>query len=236
MRASAITIPVASTRASRLAALIAEPDLDRETAPVLLFLHGKGEAGSSAGTLPLVCLYQTPPFQAILGRLPGTLVIAPQAPPIPSLDDWNWRDYVMGLAEFLADRFARRRVVATGFSRGGLGVLQLISARPDLVQACGAVDPQPARDREEMNAILASPALDARTWLRYGEFRNRDDAWKSFSSSLINRLPEGNRDTTDLPHAEMAVQAYRGSPLTAGGNKKNLYDFLGLEFQPALPP
>jgi hypothetical protein len=236
MRASTITIPVASTRANRLPALVVEPDLDQDTAPVLLFLHGKGEAGSSAGTLPLVCLYQTPPFQAILGRIPGTLVIAPQAPPIPSLDDWNWRDYVMGLAEFLADRYARRRVGATGFSRGGLGVLQLISACPDQVQACGAVDPQPARDREEMNAILASPALDARAWLRYGEFRNRDDAWKSFSSRLINRLPEGNRDTADLPHVEMAVQAYCGFPLTAGVSKRHLYDFLGLEFQTALPP
>jgi pimeloyl-ACP methyl ester carboxylesterase len=236
MWASTITIPVASTRANRLAALVVEPDLGQDTAPILLFLHGKGEAGSSVSTLPLVCLHQTPPFQAILGRIPGTLVIAPQAPPIPSLDDWNWRDYVMGLAEFLADRYARRRVVATGFSRGGLGVLQLISACPDLVQACGAVDPQPARDREEMNAILASPALDARAWLRYGEFRNRDDAWKSFSSRLIDRLPEGNRDTADLPHVEMAVQAYCGSPLTAGGSKRNLYDFLGLEFQTALPP
>jgi pimeloyl-ACP methyl ester carboxylesterase len=234
MRVSTITIPVKASRISQLVTLVVEPDLDSDTAPVLLFLHGKGEAGSSLGTLPLVCVYQTPPFQAILGRLPGTLVIAPQAPPVPSLDDWNWREYVAGLAEFLANRYAKRRVVATGFSRGGLGVLQLISAYPDLVQACGAVDPQPARDREEMDGILSSPALDARTWLRYGEFRHRDEAWKNFSSLLHDRLPEGNRDTADFSHVKLAVEAYSGSQLAAGGNKKNLYDFLRIEFRSAV--
>ena len=88
MRADTVTIPVASAGVSQLSALVVEPDLDQDS-PVLLFLHGKGEAGSSLGALPLVCFHQTPPFQAILGRLPGTLVIAPQAPPVPSSDDWN---------------------------------------------------------------------------------------------------------------------------------------------------
>src|SRR3984893_16502334 len=120
MRASCLTIPVASAGASRLSALLVEPDLDKDAAPVLLFLHGRGEAGSSLGALPLVCVHQTPPFQAILGRLPGALVIAPQAPPIPSWDDWNWRDYTMGLAEFLSERYAGRRIVASGVSPGGL--------------------------------------------------------------------------------------------------------------------
>jgi pimeloyl-ACP methyl ester carboxylesterase len=233
MRASCLTIPVASAGASRLSALLVEPDLDKDAAPVLLFLHGRGEAGSSLGALPLVCVHQTPPFQAILGRLPGALVIAPQAPPIPSWDDWNWRDYTMGLAEFLSERYARRRIVASGFSRGGLGILQLVSTFPDLVQAWGVVDPQPPRDREEMDSILSSPALGARGWLRYGEYRNRSDAWKSFSSMLSERLPEVNRDTAELPHDQMAVQAYCGSPVAAGDCKKNLYDFLELKFETA---
>jgi pimeloyl-ACP methyl ester carboxylesterase len=231
MRGRILAIPVGSAEVSKLSALVIEPDLDQDTAPVLLFLHGKGEAGSSLSGLPLVCVHQTPPFQAIFGRLPGTLVIAPQAPPIPSLDDWNWRDYVMGLAEFLADRYAKRRVVATGFSRGGLGVLQLVSAYPDLVQAWGVVDPQPPRDRAETNAIISSPALAARGWLRYGEYRNRSDAWRTFSSLLCDRLPEENQDTAELPHGQMAVEAYCGAPLTPGGGKKNLYDFLGLKFE-----
>jgi pimeloyl-ACP methyl ester carboxylesterase len=235
MRADTVTIPVASAGVSQLSALVVEPDLDQDS-PVLLFLHGKGEAGSSLGALPLVCFHQTPPFQAILGRLPGTLVIAPQAPPIPSSDDWNWRDYARGLAEFLANRYAKRRLVATGFSRGGLGVLQLISTYPDLVQAWGVVDPQPPRDREEMAAILSSLALGARGWLRYGEYRDSSDARKTFSSMLCDHLPEKNRDTAGLSHVQMAVQAYCGSPLSEDRNKKNLYDFLELRFETANAP
>jgi pimeloyl-ACP methyl ester carboxylesterase len=236
MRASSLTIPVASDGARGLSALVVESDLDENAAPVLLFLHGRGEAGSSLGALPLVCVHQTPPFQAILGRLPGTLVIAPQAPPIPSWDDWNWRNYTTGLAEFLSERYAGRRIVASGFSRGGLGVLQLVSACPDLVQAWGVVDPQPPRDREEMDSILSSPAIGARGWLRYGEYRNRNDAWKRFSSLLCERLPEINRDTAELPHDQMALQAYCGSRLAAGDSKKNLYDFLNLKFKTAGTP
>ena len=124
-------------------------------------------------------------------------------------------------------------MVATGFSRGGLGVLQLVSAYPDLVQAWAVVDPQPARDQAETNAILPYPAVAEQGWLRYGFFRDRNDAWKTFSSLLLDRLPDKNRDTADLPHAEMAVQAYRGSSLSAGTGKKNLYDFLGLKFEPS---
>jgi pimeloyl-ACP methyl ester carboxylesterase len=235
MRADTVTIPVASAGVSRLSALVVEPDLDQGS-PVLLFLHGRGEAGSSLSALPLVCLHQTPPFQAILGRLPGTLVIAPQAPPLPSSDDWNWRDYAMRLAEFLTDRYAKRRVVATGFSRGGLGVLQLISTCPDLVQAWGVVDPQPPRDREETTTILSSLAAGARGWVRYGEYRNRSEAWKTFSSLLSDHLPEENRDTAELSHVQMAEQAYGGSPLSVDRNRKNLYDFLELKFETANAP
>lgn len=233
MRASTITIPLGSDGISELPALVVEPDSDQATASILLFLHGKGEAGSSLGALPLVCVHQTPPFQALFGRLPETLVIAPQAPPIPSFDDWNWREYVKALAEFLADRYAKQRVVATGFSRGGLGVLQLVSAYPDLVQAWAVVDPQPARDQAETNAVLPSPAVSERGWLRYGFFRNRNDTWKTFSSLLFDHLPEENRDTAELLHVEMAVQAYCGSSLSAGSGKKNLYTFLGLKFEPS---
>ena len=160
-------------------------------------------------------------------------MIAPQAPPIPTIDDWNWREYVKALAEFLADRYAKQRVVATGFSRGGLGVLQLVSAYRDLAQAWAVVDPQPARDPAETNTVLPGPAVTERGWLRYGLFRHRNDAWKTFSSLLFDRLPEENRDTAELQHVDMAVRTYLGSSLSAGIGKKNLYDFLGLKFAPS---
>ena len=232
MRASTVTIPVASTEVSELPALEVRPDSDPDV-PVLLFLHGMGEAGSSISELPKVCIHQTPPFQAILGRLPGTVVIAPQAPPVPNIDNWNWREYVNDLANFLAKRYSKRRIVATGFSRGGLGVLQLVSTYPELVQAWAIVDPQPARDQAETSAISRSPAVNANGWVRYGISRNRDNAWKASSSLLFDQLPEGTCDAVDLSHVEMAVQAYHGNPLSADGRKKNLYDHLGLKFEVA---
>ena len=233
MRACTISIPCSSKGVSQLPALVVEPDSGQAADSVLLFLHGKGEAGSSLSELPLVCVHQTPPFQALLGRLPETLVIAPQAPPIPTVDDWNWHEHVKALAEFLVDRYAKRRVIATGFSRGGLGILQLISAYPEVVQAWAVVDPQPARDQKELNAILPSPALAARGWLRYGSFRHRNETWKTFSSLLSDRFPEANRDTAELQHVEIAAEAYCGSLLSSGTGKKNLYDFLGLKFEPS---
>lgn len=233
MRASTITIPPASDGVPGLPAFVVEPESSQASDPILLFLHGKGEAGSTLGALPLVCIHETPPFQALLGRLPETVIVAPQAPPIPSIDDWNWREYVKTLGEFLTDRYARRRVVATGFSRGGLGILQLVSTYPDLVQGWAVVDPAPTRDQTETDAILSSPAVTERGWVRYGFFRDRDDAWQTFSSLLFDRIPNKNCDTAELPHAEMAVQAYRGSSLSADPGKKNLYDFLGLKFQPS---
>jgi pimeloyl-ACP methyl ester carboxylesterase len=233
MRASTIAVPLSSKAVIELHALVIEPDSLEAASSILLFLHGKGEAGSSLGSLPLVCVHQTPPFQALLGHLPETLVVAPQAPPIPSIDDWNWREYVKALAAFLVDRYPKKRVVATGFSRGGLGVLQLVSAYPDLVQAWAVVDPQPARDQAETNALLPGPSITGQGWLRYGFFRDRNEAWKTFSSRLLDRLPDQNRDTAELPHAEMAVQAYHGSSLSADSGKKNLYEFLGLKFEPS---
>jgi pimeloyl-ACP methyl ester carboxylesterase len=232
MRTSTIAVPVSSEAVSELHALVIEPDSVRAISSILLFLHGKGEAGSSLGSLPLVCVHQTPPFQALLGHLPETLVVAPQAPPIPTVDDWNWSEYVKALAEFLTDRYAKQRVVATGFSRGGLGVLQLVSAYPDLVQAWAVVDPAPARDQAETNSVLPSPAAREQGWLRYGFFRDRSDTWKTFSSLLLDHLPDQNRDTAELSHTEIAVQAYRGSSLSAGTGKKNLYEFMGLKFEP----
>jgi pimeloyl-ACP methyl ester carboxylesterase len=233
MRARTVTIPVALAEVKELNALEIEPDSDPDST-VLLFLHGMGEAGSSVNELPKVCIHQTPPFQAILGRLPEALIIAPQAPPIPSIESWNWEEYVNDLAGFLTKRYAKRRIVATGFSRGGLGVLQLISAHPDLVQAWAVVDPQPARNQLETQTIFRSPLMGAKGWVRYGQYRNLNDAWKQFSSLLCQYLPEENQGTAELSHVEVAALSYNASSLSTSTSKKNLYDHLELKFAPSL--
>jgi len=216
--------------AGSLPALIVEPGLNQASASVLLFLHGKGEAGSLPNEVPLVCLHQTAPFQALLGRLPGTLVIAPQAPPVPSSENWNWRDHVKGLAVSLANRFANRRLAATGFSRGGLGVLQLMSVCPGLMKAWAVVDPQKARDEIEAAAILSGFEKGAAGWVRYGVFRNKDAGTTDFSSRLMAKLPDENCGVSERKHIEMALEAYGGSSLSDSPGRTNLYKFLGLEF------
>lgn len=213
-----------------LCALIIEPDGTPAASPVLLFLHGKGEVGSTPNEIAMVCIHQTPPFQAILGRLPNTKVIAPQAPPLPNKDDWNWDEHIEGLADFLRmDRFAGCRLLATGFSRGGLGVLQLVSAFPNLVSAWAVVDPQPPRNAQEACGILNSPALGDRGWVRYGVYRTRSEAWQKFSCDLAAKIPDNNYDVVELSHPEMALLAYSGSALSK--TRKNLYEFLNLDFR-----
>jgi len=213
---------------SGLQSLVLTPAAGGEAAPVLLFLHGKGEAGGSAGELPMVCVHQTPPWQAIAGRLSDTIVVAPQARPDPSRDEWNWRDHVTPLAKFIRERFANRRVVGTGFSRGGLGVLQMLGHDPGIFDRWAVIDPQPPRDSEEQAAVLSSSAL-VRGWLRYGDYRERSTVWTQFALALEKRIPEANRDVTQLAHGDMAFCAYSGDRLSSS-DKQNLYDFLGVGF------
>jgi hypothetical protein len=213
---------------SELPLLVLTPEQGEAAAPVLLFLHGKGEAGASPGELPMVCVHQTPPWQAIVGRLPGTIVVAPQAPPLPSKDEWNWRDHLSPLAQFIRERFANRRVVGTGFSRGGLGVLQMLRHDPGIFDRWAVIDPQPPRDTQEEAALLSSSAL-VRGWLRYGGYRERSAAWTQFALALEKKMPDANRDVMQLEHGQMAFRAYSGDRLSSS-DKQNLYDFLGLGF------
>ncbi|HYU35727.1 MAG TPA: hypothetical protein VEW48_26520 [Thermoanaerobaculia bacterium] len=48
---------------------------------------------------------------------------------------------------------------------------------------------------------------------------------------IAAKLPAENRDTSDLGHTELALQAYNGSRLSQDHEKKNLYDFLELSFE-----
>ena len=221
------SIEIVTLAPSGLLALLAGPLSGEATAPVLMFLHGRGEAGSSPNEVPLVCVHHTPPFQAILGRIPGAFVVAPQAPARPSMDKWNWRDHVMHVVEALAARFPKHRMLACGFSRGGLGVLQFLAACPDAFHAWAAIDPQPAAGAE-LDAILRCPKL-GRGWLRFGKYRGRSPAWTSFADALEKRVPSQNRDTADLDHAEIALRAFSGDRLSST-SKQNLYEFMELKY------
>lgn len=171
----------------------------------------------------------------MLGCLRGPLVIAPQAPPLPSKDEWNWRDYVVDIAGFVTAKWAAHRVCATGFSRGGLGVLQLLEARPGFVNRWALVDPQPARDASEMNRILPTQAVGKAGWLRYGAYRKKDQRWKEFSTALAARLPSNNRNSVELKHDEMALKAYSGSALAKAKAPQHVSLYKSLQVKFACP-
>lgn len=221
------TVSIEPLSSLSLPALTITPESNRGDSPVLLFLHGMREAGSSPSEVPKVCIHQSPPWRAMMGRIPDALVIAPQAPSVPNEETWNWRDHATSVGHFLKEAFEGRRLVATGFSRGGLGVLQVLAAYPDLFERWAIVDPQPPYEQEAAAIIAAAARRPG--WLRYGIYRERSAQWTAFAKALEATVPEPNRDVTSLGHGELALSAYAGDRLSRAP-KKNLYEFLGIQF------
>ncbi len=199
---SRLTIPAGT---QDIHVLVTEALETTTQSPVLLFLHGKGEFGPHPDALPLVLRNQSPAFQAIQERLRNVTIVSPQFPS-PS-DDWNWRSHVRWLIP-LIDQFRGRRIVATGFSRGGLGVLQLLDASPASISRWAIVDPQRANPDEELKVLPRAP--NAAGWLRFG---NGIDTNTAFATKLGERLEPRHSAFVNLAHGELAIAAYSGDKL-----------------------
>ncbi|MGH8580285.1 MAG: hypothetical protein ACREVK_09285 [Gammaproteobacteria bacterium] len=225
IKASVDTVAVALDKApAPMRIFIVESGGHARKKPVLVFLHGKGEASGYPHALPLVCNHSSPPFQALLGRLRGVTVVAPQAPNDPSTE-WNWRDYVQDLCRYLAERFPEQEILATGFSRGGLGVLQFIHGCSQYIKKWAIVDPQRAQDEQEEEKLLSVIASEATGWLRYGKGIPHN---LPFAEKLATHLPHGRVGFVDLGHCELAVASYQGEKLDGD---ESVYEFLGLKYR-----
>ncbi|MGH8660016.1 MAG: hypothetical protein ACREV4_16505 [Gammaproteobacteria bacterium] len=225
IKASIDTVTVALAKApAPMRIFIVESGGNASQKAVLVFLHGKGEASGYPHAVSLVCNHASPPFQALLGRLRDVIVVAPQAPNDPSTE-WNWRDYVPDLCRYLAEHFPEQEILATGFSRGGLGALQLIHHCPQRIKKWAIVDPQRAQDEEEENNLLSSITSEASGWLRYGKGIPHN---LPFAEKLATHLPRERVGLVDLGHCELAVAAYQGEKLDAD---ESVYEFLGLEYR-----
>lgn len=230
MRLTIETLPPRKPVGRPLQVFIAEPESVEPTTPVLLYLHGKGEASPHLYALPMVLFFQSPPLQAFLGNLRNVIVVAPQAPADPHLPteaEWTWQDHVAIIGEFLSVRFKGRRLVAAGFSRGGRGVLQFQRRWPGRLSAWASIDPQRPDDPFEEEAILESLTPAAPGWLRYG---NGIPANMPFSQHLAERADVVQAAYQDLGHVELAIAAFKGDRL---GGSANMYRSLGLTFRPA---
>ena len=191
-------------------------------APVLLFLHGKGEASAERVGLDLVLRHVAPPFQALIGNLRGATTVAPQAPVDPSTNpQWSWAPYIAPLVDYLdGAELANRPLMASGFSRGGKGVLQLLAVLPH-VQKWAVVDPQPGESIPPER--LAENEVDPTGWLAYG---TGYPAITAFSQELASQLVEGNVRDTAYGHSELARRTYNGDKLAGTAS---MYNFLGLD-------
>jgi pimeloyl-ACP methyl ester carboxylesterase len=226
MKATIDSLPPTGANAKSVRVLVVGPDQPTSETPVLLFLHGRGEASPYENELPLVMTHLSPPFQALCGHLSGVTVVAPQAPynmKVAEETGWNWRDHVDALAHYLEERYKGRKVLATGFSRGGLGVLQLLRKSPELITKWAIVDPQRAHDDKETNDLMPDPN-EMNGWLRYGP---GIQANKPFGDLLAKRIRDSR--FVDLDHGTLALCAYKGE---IQSDTTTVYSFLDLKFAP----
>jgi predicted peptidase len=206
---------------------------EKKEEPVLLYLHGAGQASVYLNELPHVLDHHSPPFQAMMSKLTGVRVIAPQAPynlnakdakEAKEAKDWQWTPHLDEIEKYLKEAFPNAQKFATGFSRGGWGVLQLRAKAPGLFVRWAVVDPQRGND-----ALLKGIEL-ASGWLAYGA---EYPSIQEYSGKLKEKLSKENVRSTPYMHGELAMKAFSGSNLSDEEGAGNLYQFLGFQYGPA---
>jgi predicted peptidase len=178
--------------------------------PVLLFLHGRGEARSNQGQFqgPGAVLWHGPPPRLCQG--PGWghpfLIVSPQLPEYASR--WHQRRRVEEV-EAILDGVIRShqgdegRVYATGFSIGGLGAVAIAAQgrrRFAALLPVDAYDPEPQWEgREVTNPLAAGTPV----WSHHS-VRNGD------APALTRVLAANPREPTlyNLKHTEICQKAY----------------------------
>jgi len=113
--------------------------------PILVFLHGNGEAAPPKANPLQVAMTRHGPLGASSGSEATRrfVVIAPQLP-APGGDVWNqFANQVETIALNAVGRYQgnRSKIYLTGFSFGGNGVLDIGPLRPDVWAALWPVDP-----------------------------------------------------------------------------------------------
>ncbi len=119
------------------------PEAKTEHAPLMLFLHGRGE---SDGALSIVAKWGPPRMAARGDKLPYILV----SPQCPRATNWSAPEQQAALVELVnhvAKAYAAdtRRLYLTGLSMGGYGSWRLAADHPEkfaaVVPICGAGNP-----------------------------------------------------------------------------------------------
>ena len=134
--------------------------------PLIVHLHGEGEAGSN-NTSSLVHLHSILPLMIGPDRQDFFMLVlqCPSDEPTwffrPATKDGTLDVLVAAIEHVIAENpIDTRRITATGVSSGGWGVWQLITEHPDkfagaVPTACGA--PHSAQDLERLTALTQTP-------------------------------------------------------------------------------
>jgi len=115
----------------------------KESWPLLLFLHGAGERGEHLDRVKI----HGPPKLIAAGKEFPFIVVSPQCP-----NDRRWEPFELSaLLDEIVEKYKveKERIYVTGLSMGGFGTWSLAAFSPDrfaaLVPICGGGDPMVAR-------------------------------------------------------------------------------------------
>lgn len=151
------------------------PPASAEAPPLLLFLHGSGEAGED---LELVKRHGPPRLIGRRAELAGFVVVSPQC---PANEWWESTSLAALVGEVIEanPRIDTDRLYVTGLSMGGYGTWNLIVDFPGLfvaaVPICGGgdpnrLDPDPPPDIEpEFRIEFLERVRDLPIWAFHGE-------------------------------------------------------------------
>jgi predicted peptidase len=115
----------------------------KDSWPVLLFLHGAGERGSNLDRVKL----HGPPKLIAAGKEFPFIVVSPQCPS----DHWWKPEELSVLLDEIVEKYKvdKDRIYVTGLSMGGFGTWALAASTPQrfaaLVPICGGGDPNTVR-------------------------------------------------------------------------------------------
>jgi predicted peptidase len=181
---------------------------EKESWPLILFLHGAGERGSD---IEKVKVHGPPKIVQTKKDFPF-IVVSPQCPE----DEW-WTDKTEMLINLLDDIVARydvdtERIYLTGLSMGGYGSWALASKYPDrfaaVVPICGGGDP-----------ILARTLKDVPIWAFHGAKDSVVPVEESKRLVEAVNARDGNAKLTIYPDANH-------DSWTETYNNPKLYDWL----------
>ena len=176
--------------------------------PLLLFLHGGGEAGADIESLQI----NGPPKMIVEGKEFPFLILAPQLPYKRRF--WNTNAIMQLLENIISDhRIDRRRIYLTGLSRGGTAAWELAAQYPDtfaaLAVVCG-MTPLPYASWIDKNMPI---------WVFHGE----EDKVISISESeaMVSKLQDMGYEVSFTKYPNVGHDSW-----TLAYNNEELYNWL----------